>query len=136
MAVDFGQFYQACPGVVLTREIEAVLAGLAPGSSAAAIAAAVTPLMPDGNVPQYTRTAPVEPPAPMPNSSPVYTAALPAQPNVLIPVDGGDLVPGSNWGNAATFAQGLRRFADSNPDPLDNWSIEAVLDDASQGPGG
>ena len=46
MAVSFGQFYAACPGVVLTREVEAALAGLSEASSAAAIQAAVTPIAP------------------------------------------------------------------------------------------
>ena len=51
MPVSFGQFYTACPGSVLTREVEAAIAGLADGSSAAAIAAAVTAIT--GALPSY-----------------------------------------------------------------------------------
>lgn len=129
MSTDLAAFYGACPGVVIDRAIEAALAALPNGSSAAAIQAAVLPLMPEGNPPQYTPGAPPEPPLLQPGGSPVFAAQLPPQPDSEIPVDGAGApaytdAPPPPWGNVAIFAQGLPRFADSNPDPMDNWSIE------------
>lgn len=90
-------FYTACPGIVLTREIDDALSaayqagGYRPMTDAA-IRAIVLPLA---------------------------GGALPPQPTVLLPIDG-DLAHGT----VATFAKGLKRFADSNPCPRDGWSIE------------
>lgn len=121
MSVGLAQFYAACPGVVLTRDIEAAIAALPATSSAAAIMAAVVPLMPEGDPPQYTKGAPPAMPAVMPGASPIFAAALPPQPIVAVPVSGGS---NPRLGTVLTFAKGLPRFADSNPDPLDDWSIE------------
>lgn len=112
------------PGVVWTRDIEAGLAaqyaanGFTPLTQAQVLAV-VLPLIPEGNPPQYTPGAPPANPAIMPGASPVLGPALPPQPVVLLPIDGR-----SDMGNVATFAQGLKRFKDSNPDPMDGWAID------------
>lgn len=121
MAVGLDRFYRACPGVVATRDIEAALAALSASASDAAIEAAVLPLIPEGNPPQYTRGAPPAMPLVMPGASPLFAAALPPQPTLAVPVSGG---ANPRLGTVLTFAKGLPRFADSNPDPLDNWSVE------------
>lgn len=131
MAVDRTGFYAACPGVVMTRDIEAALAALPATSSASAIQAAVLPLLPEGSAFQYTPGAPPAIGAAMPGATPVVAAALPPQPNVLLPVDGGTV---ASWGTVATFAAGMKRFSDSNPDPHDGWSIEWDDDDTPAGP--
>lgn len=128
MAVTLAQFYAACPGVVLSRDIDTAIAALPATSSAAAIRAAVLPLMPEGNPPQYTRGAPPAMPAVMPNASPLFAAALPPQPVMLIPIDGDPA-----HGTVATFARGLKRFQDSNPCPSDDWSIERDGDNPPAG---
>ena len=130
MSIGLAAFYAACPGVVATRDIEAALAGLAAGSDAAAIQAAILPLIPEGNPPQYTRGAPPAMPLVMPGASPVFGAVLPPQPDVAVPVSGG---ANPRLGTVFTFARGLPRFADSNPDPRDNWSIEQNEDGATMG---
>lgn len=131
MAVDLASFYAACPGVVRTRDIDAALGGLPAGSSAAAILAVVLPLIPEGNPPQYTRGAPPAMPLVMPGASPVFPAALPPQPIVAVPVSGG---ANPRLGTVLTFAKGLKRFQDSNRDPLDGWSIEWDESDVPVGP--
>jgi hypothetical protein len=126
MSVALETFYAACPGIVLTRDIDAALADLGAGSDRAQIQAAVLPLVPEGNPPQYTRGAPPSNPLVMPNATPVLGPALPPQPVVAIPISGG---ANPALGSVLTFAQGMKRFADSNPDPLDGWSIEWVEGD-------
>ena len=112
------------PGVVWTRDIEAALvAAYADGGYAplnqSQVLTAVLPLIPEGNPPQYTPGPPPANPAIQPGATPLLTAALPAQPDVLVAIDGR-----SDAGTVATFAKGLPRFADSNPDPLDGWAID------------
>jgi hypothetical protein len=118
-----GAFYAACPGIVLTRDIDSALHAAAGAGSltGAQILTIVLPLVPEGNPPQYTRGSPPAVPVLMPNATPIFAAALPPQPNVAIPIDGGSN-PGT--GTVLTFAKGLKRFADSNPEALDGWSIE------------
>lgn len=119
MPATLDSFYAACPGVLLTRNIEAAIAALPTGSAAAAIQSAVLPLIPEGNPPQYTAGAPPAMPLIQPNATPVFAAALPPQPDQQIPIDGN-----SALGTVATFAKGLPRFQDSNPDPRARWSID------------
>ena len=119
MAVALDSFYAACPGVVLCREMDAALAALPEDATGAAIRAAILPLMPEGNPPQYAKGAPTAPPTIMPGASPLVPAALPPQPNVANPIDGQ-----SYLGTVDTFAKKLPLFADSNPDPLDGWSVD------------
>ncbi|HEV2187512.1 MAG TPA: hypothetical protein VGR70_09905 [Stellaceae bacterium] len=114
------------PGVVLTRDLEAALAqqyqtnGFTPLTQAQVLALA-QPLIPEGNPPEYTAGPPPAQPILMPGASPVFAAALPPQPSVLVPIDGG---ANPQLGTVATFAKGLRRFVDSNPDPYDGWAID------------
>jgi hypothetical protein len=100
MSVPLDAFYAACPGVVLVRDMDAALAALPADASVAAIRAAILPLMPEGNPLEYMPGAPPAIGTPMPGGSPVLQTALPAYP------------------------AGLPRFQDSNPDPLDGWSID------------
>jgi hypothetical protein len=103
-----------CPGVVPVRAMTAALAAAYPPSgaapNAAQVQAVVLPLMPDGNPPQYTAGAPADPPLPMPGATPVFAAALPPYPT------------------------GLPLFQDSNPDPIDGWSIELGEDGSTGAP--
>lgn len=122
MAVSLERFYQACPGVVNDRSMDAALAALPATASNGTIVAAITPLIPDGNVPIYTEGQPTYPPNPvMPGSSPVFAAALPPQPTVQVTNQptGADAIP-----TTFQFQKGLPLFQDSNPDWFDNWSIE------------
>lgn len=118
------RFYAACPGVVPTAEIDAAIRALGDNPSAADLLAAVLPLIPEGNPFVYTLGAPPEIGVLRPGATPVYTAALPPQPIVAVPVSGGS---NPRLGTVLTFAKGLPRFADSNPEPLDDWSIEREL---------
>lgn len=114
------------PGVVLTRDLEAALAqqyqtnGFTPLTSSQVLSLAL-PLISEGNPPQYTPGPPPAQPILMPGASPVFGPALPPQPSVLVPISGG---ANPALGTVATFAQGLKRFVDSNPDPLDGWAID------------
>jgi hypothetical protein len=96
-------FYRACPGVILDRPMDDALHALGPNPSASQIQAACLPYVPDGNAP--------------PGGLPQLPPALPPQPDVTVPSSGGSTV--------LVFARGVLRFADSNPDPVDRWSIDA-----------
>lgn len=119
-------FYAACPGIELTRDMETALYALSPTATAAQIQAVILPLVPEGNPFQYTAGAPPAIGILMPGASPVLPPALPPQPVVLLPIDGNPATPPINpvLGTVATFAKGLKRFQDSNPDWLDGWSID------------
>lgn len=112
MGADLASFYAACHGVLASPDIDAALHALGASPTAGQIRAAVLPLIPEGNPPQYTRGAPPAMPLVMPGATPVLAAALPVYP------------------------AGLKRFADSNPDPRDGWSIEMDDDDDWGGGGG
>lgn len=129
MSVGLDAFYAACPGVELTRDMQTAIAALPAGSSAAAIEAVVLPLIPQGNPFEYVNGPPGS--TLMPGASPVLSAALPPQPTIAVPVDGG---ANPALGTVLTFAKGLPRFQDSNPDPLDGWSIERDEDGYPAGP--
>ena len=97
-----------CPGTILSKEMEtSLMAALSAANYDAhgtadvcpAVLAAVLPHMPDGTAPQYTLGAPPVPPLAMPGAVPVA-------------------------GTVGVFPWGLPRFQDSNPTPLDNWSID------------
>jgi hypothetical protein len=117
-----------CPGTILSKEMEtSLMAALSAANYDAhgtadvcpAVLAAVLPHMPDGTAPQYTLGAPPVPPLAMPGAVPVVTAALPPQP---VAEAGIGAVPVA--GTVGVFPWGLPRFQDSNPTPLDNWSID------------
>lgn len=124
MSVDLATFYTACPGVVLTRDIEAAIAALPASSNSAAIQAVVLPLMPEGNPFEYTSGAPPAIGTLIPGATPVFAAALPPQPDVVLTTGANPAFGMPNTGTVATFATGLKLFQDSNPDPTDGWSIE------------
>lgn len=118
----------ACPGCLLTPDMTAALYAAAEADDGvltdAQVQAIVLPLMPEGNPPAYTIGQPSYPPPVLAKgATPLVPPTLPPQPDVLVPVDNR-----TDMGTVATFAQGLVRFQDSNPDPRDGWSIEVAED--------
>lgn len=124
MSTDLASFYAACPGVVLTRDIDAAIAALPDGSSTATIQAAVLPLIPEGNPFEYVNAAPAEFGTPIPGATPVLPAALPPQPDVVLTTGANPAFNMPATGTVTVFAAGLPLFQDSNPDPYDGWSVE------------